>query len=63
MQLDNPHALANILLHEIFGDKYCSDKNLPILTAKEYADHHFRVQLDDNLQILISETPAENLQD
>ena len=43
MHLDNPHALANIILHEIMGDKFCTENRLPILTAKEYADYHFRL--------------------
>jgi hypothetical protein len=63
MHLDNPHALANILLHEIMGDKYCRENRLPILTAKEYADYHFKLELGDNIDVLISETPAENLQE
>lgn len=63
MHFDNPHALTNIILHDIFGDKFCRENKRPILTAKEYADYYFRVQLGDNIDNLVSETPAVNLQE
>ena len=43
MQLDNPNALANIILHDIFAEKFCRNNKRPILTAKEYADYHFKM--------------------
>jgi hypothetical protein len=46
MQLDNPKALANILAHEVLGYQYCFDKNLPILTVKEYDSYIPRILSD-----------------